>query len=55
MGRKICALHPQSDVTECVALAEQIHCIEDGFGMGVSHYIFRSHPLLRITHGSQTA
>lgn len=54
MSWEICALHPESDVTEGVALAKQIHGIKDGFGMGISHYIFRGHSVLTSTCGSQT-
>lgn len=53
MSWKIGVLHPESDVTECVALAKQIHGIQDGFGMGISHDIFRSHSLRTIACGPQ--
>lgn len=55
MSWKICALHSESDVTERVALAKQIHGIQDGFGVRIRHYVFRSHSLLTIACGSQAA
>lgn len=50
---EICALHPQCDVAECVALAERVHRIEDGLGMGVGHNVFGRHAALRISQGPQ--
>ena len=47
VGWKVCVLQPQSDVAECVALAKSIHCIEDGFGMGVCHDVLGSHDVLK--------
>ncbi len=54
VSRKICVLHPQSDIAECVALAKRVHGIEDGLGMGIGHDVFGSHAALRISQGSQT-
>lgn len=51
---KICVLHPQSDITECVALAKGVHGVEDGFGMRVGHDVFGRHVAWRISQGSQT-
>lgn len=54
MSWEICALHPQSDVAQCVALAKWVHCIEDGFGMWIGHDVLGSHAALRISQRPQT-
>lgn len=54
VSRKVCVLHPQGDITQCVALAQRVHGIENGFGVGIGHDVFGCHAALRITHGSQT-
>lgn len=43
MGRKICVLHSQGDVTQSVALPQGVHGIQDGLGMGIGHDVLGRH------------
>lgn len=54
MSWKICVLHPQSDITESIALTKRVHSIEDGFGMRIGHDVFGSHAAFKVTGGSET-
>lgn len=53
VSRKICVLHPQGNVTECVALTKRVHGVKDGLSVRIGHDVFGSHDALRIT-GPQT-
>lgn len=54
MSRKIRVLHPQRNVTECVALTERVHGVENGLGMGIGHDVFGSHDAFRMTRPQTT-
>lgn len=43
VGRKICALHSQCDVTQRVALPQGVHGIKDGLGMRIGHDVLGRH------------